>query len=273
MSNDGSMGTASIYYYSTSTIVIIWLEIGLRGRNAIWNFGMENCHLWAYSLPSLVDIISHHYQRSAVWMYPLVLYKEPVGRFFIVVCNGVDLGALWWWKQIWAEREWVFYVTSSWRHGVWTQIFLRIQHIIRCVWRIPCVSSFNWPTAIVVSAKKGSHHTSHARVSLPNLLPLHSHTSNAASTTPPQQLHRHDSHPIHPPNYPMTNPGAPYRFSSSSTIRHIGGFFVFIFFVLVFGPSCEWTSSQPIDSKPTNKKRFIQQPSTTITTSAVHNHN
>ena len=35
MSNDGSMGTASIYYYSTSTIVIIWLEIGLRGRNAI----------------------------------------------------------------------------------------------------------------------------------------------------------------------------------------------------------------------------------------------
>ena len=129
MSNDGSMGTASIYYSSTSTIVIIWLEIGLRGRNAIWNFGMENCHLWAYSLPSLVDIISHHYQRSAVWMYPLVLYKEPVGRFFILVCNGVDLGALWWWKQIWAEREWVFYVTSSWRHGVWTQIFLRIQHI------------------------------------------------------------------------------------------------------------------------------------------------
>ena len=35
MSNDGSMGTASIYYSSTSTIVIIWLEIGLRGRNAI----------------------------------------------------------------------------------------------------------------------------------------------------------------------------------------------------------------------------------------------
>ena len=130
VSNDGSgdSSLSSIYYYSTSTIVIIWLEIGLRGRNAIWNFGMENCHLWAYSLPSLVDIISHHYQRSAVWMYPLVLYKEPVGRFFIVVCNGVDLGAVWW-KQIWAEREWVFYVTSSWRHGVWTQIFLRIQHI------------------------------------------------------------------------------------------------------------------------------------------------
>ena len=124
----GDSSLSSIYYYSTSTIVIIWLEIGLRGRNAIWNFGMENCHLWAYSLPSLVDIISHHYQRSAVWMYPLVLYKEPVGRFFIVVCNGVDLGAVWW-KQIWAEREWVFYVTSSWRHGVWTQIFLRIQHI------------------------------------------------------------------------------------------------------------------------------------------------
>ena len=117
-------------------------------------------------------------------------------------------------------------------------------------------------------------HVSATLHSLPNLLPLHSHTSNAASTTQPQQLHRHDSHPIHPPNYPITNHGAPYRFSSSSsTIRHIGGFFVFIFFVLVFGPSCEWTSSQPIDSKPTNKKRFIQQPSTTITTSAVHNHN
>ena len=30
-------------------------------------------------------------------------------------------------------------------------------------------------------------------------------------------LHRHSSHEIHPPNYPITAPGAPYQFSSSSS--------------------------------------------------------
>ena len=84
-----------------------------------------------------------------------------------------------------------------------------------------------------------SHHTSHAYVSatlhsLPNLLPLHSHTStsNAASTTPPQTLHRHDSvHPIHLPNYPMTNPGAPYP----SLRRQL--------FVISVDSSCSFSSS------------------------------
>ncbi len=61
MSNDGSMDS-SLSIYSKS-IVIIWLEIGLHGRTAIWNVGMENCHLWACSLQSWS--ISHHYERSS----------------------------------------------------------------------------------------------------------------------------------------------------------------------------------------------------------------
>ena len=36
------------------------------------------------------------------------------------------------------------------------------------------------------------------------------------NTSAQHVLHRHDSHDVHPPNYPMTSPGQPYQFSSSS---------------------------------------------------------
>ena len=147
---------------------------------------MHNLKLWHGKLPSLSlgvffaiigwYYISHHYQRSAVWMYPLVLYKEPVGRFFIVVCNGVDLGALWWWNYI--PIHLMLHLPLRRRHFIVMTVF--IQFIYQIIpWRIP------------------GHRIASLR----------------------RQL-----------------------------IRHIGGFFVFIFFVLVFGPSCEWTSSQPIGS-------------------------
>ena len=48
--NDDSVySLLSIYSMFT---VAIWLEIGLRGRKAIWNVGVENCHLSAY--------VAHH---------------------------------------------------------------------------------------------------------------------------------------------------------------------------------------------------------------------
>ncbi len=68
--NYGSMySLLSIYSMST---VVIWFEIGLRGRNSIWNVGVKNYHLSAY--------LTHHGRYHIItnvqmqWIHLLVLY-------------------------------------------------------------------------------------------------------------------------------------------------------------------------------------------------------
>ena len=109
-------------------------------------------------------------------------------------------------------------------------------------------------------------------------LQLFTPQSNAASTTQPQQLHRHDSHPIHPPNYPMTNPGAPYRFSSSpstnlSSVDSSHSLSSSLSSVHpASGPHSSPSaavSNTSYSKQPTYKKRFMQQPSTITTSAAV----
>jgi hypothetical protein len=110
------------------------------------------------------------------------------------------------------------------------------------------------------------------RIYLQLFTPQSSASAGNVPTTLPPQLHRHDSHQIHTPNYPMTTPGAPYRFPSTASSDSQASFSFSSSLSSAHpvgrGPPQKPTSSAAaVGNKPT-KQRFIQQPST-ITTSAV----
>mmetsp|Transcript_5222 Transcript_5222/g.8626 ORF Transcript_5222/g.8626 Transcript_5222/m.8626 type:complete len:206 (-) Transcript_5222:1609-2226(-) len=113
------------------------------------------------------------------------------------------------------------------------------------------------------------------RIYLQLFTPQSSTSTTAARSPPQQQLHRHDSHQIHPPNYPMTTPGAPYRFSSSTSLSNESSVSFSSSSVHPISSSSGGggvnntsNSSTTSPAAHNNKKRYIQQP-VTITTSAA----
>mmetsp|Transcript_43043 Transcript_43043/g.90404 ORF Transcript_43043/g.90404 Transcript_43043/m.90404 type:complete len:1075 (+) Transcript_43043:115-3339(+) len=104
-------------------------------------------------------------------------------------------------------------------------------------------------------------------------------------------FHRHNSHDIHPPNYPTTTPGAPYQFTSSSDSSHSQSSYSFSSVSVATPPTHHpgtgaathphggTTTTPPhhrypppssSSSSQTNKNpRFIGYPSTVTTSAAV----
>lgn len=122
------------------------------------------------------------------------------------------------------------------------------------------------------------------RIYLQIFAPHSASHSNAPSnsSTNPVVIHSHDSHEVHPPTYPITAPGAPYQFPTSSD-SSVSTFASYTFSSISATPAssiadtsiptagtCAHENRGSVRPKPSQvKPRYVGYPSTSTTSAAV----
>ena len=111
------------------------------------------------------------------------------------------------------------------------------------------------------------HQESH-RIYLQLFAPRSASTSVTSSDA--AVLNRHNSHEIHPPNYPTTTPGAPYQFTPSSSSEGTESSYSFSSLSTQSTAPAGMTPDQSrSSSSPQKNPRFVGYPRVTTTSAAV----